>query len=547
MHQTVGSARRRAGTVALIAAAWCAGLTGFAADAPAAKTAEKLALKRFVPPGATAGETLVVRAEGTFPRWPVRVWTDRGGTTWTPREEKGSFDVAVAADGVGVHRVRIHDDHEAAGVHRFVVGTLPEVGETEPNDRPQEPQAVTTLPLTINGVLDKPGDVDCFGVQLEAGQALVAAIDAHGGPAAPVDAVLELVDDRGGYLARNLDARGLDPRIVFTATRSGRHIVRVYGFPAVPNQTIGFSGGADHLYRLTLTTGGFAAATLPAAVARGGTTAVAATGWNLPAELAAAPLTAAATGDWAWAAFPGVAGVVQLPVVAAVRLPIATPEAAGDAIEPPFVASGLFTAAEQQLGVRVMVKQPQPLLVAIEAHGIGSEAEAVLDIRGADGRSVVSKSDRDPPAAWTPPAAGEYAITVRDRRGACGPGHFFRLSATLSEPAVAATCTTDAVAGKLGDSLSLTIDVERLRGWKEPVEFALFEPPAGVTAEPVVSAADGASSKKVTLALKAAAAFSGPIAVRARTVGPAEGTASSVATVRFGREQLPVVWVSVAP
>jgi hypothetical protein len=444
--------------------------------------------------------------------------------------------------------VWVHDDAEAATIHRFVVGAVPEVAEVEPNDRPQEPQAVSTLPVTINGVLEKAGDVDGYGMQLEAGQTLVAAVDAHGGPAAPVDAVLELVDERGGYLARNLDARGLDPRIVFKAARSGRHVVRVYGFPADPNQTIGYSGGADHVYRLTLTTGGFVVATLPAAVSRSGTTAVVASGWNLPVGLAAAPLTAQPHGDSVWAAFPGVAGAVPLPAVAAERLPVASTDAAAPAVEPPLVASGLFTAADQELIVRIAAKKAQPLLVAVEANGIGSDAEAVLDIRGTDGRSLLSKSDRDPPAAWTPPADGDYAFTVRDRRGSFGPGHVFRVPVVASEPEVAATAESDMITGKVGGPLDLAITVERLRGWKEPVEFVLVDPPAGITADPVTSAADGESAKKVTLTLKAANAWNGPIAVAARRPAQAEGAATGpIATVRFGKEKLPLVWVTVAP
>jgi len=544
MRGSEGYASRFAMRAALGAAVCSCGAAGLAADAPA-KPAEKLAVKRLLPAGAAADGTVVVKVEGTFPRWPVRVWTDRGGTTWTPREEKGSFDVAVATDGVGVHRVRIHDEQEAASLHRFVVGTVPELAEAEPNDRPQEPQPISTLPVTINGVLEKAGDVDGYGVQLEAGQTLVAAVDAHGGPAAPLDAVLEVVDARGGYLARNLDARGLDPRIVFKATRSGRHVVRVYGFPSDPNQTIGYSGGADHLYRLTLTTGGFVAATLPAAVSRSGTTSVSASGWSLPAGLAVLPLSAP-PGDTVWAAFPGVAGVVPLPVVAAERLPIAAPEATA-VVEPPLVASGLFTDADQPLVVRIAAKKAQPLLVSVEANGVGSEAEAAIDIRGTEGRSLLSKSDRDPPAAWTPPADGEYAITVRDRRGGFGPGHFFRLTVIASAADLAATCESDLVTGKVGGTIDLPIAVERLRGWKEPVEFVLVDPPAGITANPVVSAVDGESAKKVTLTLKAAAAFNGPLAVAARRPGGAEGAATPVAVVRYGKEKLPVVWVSVVP
>lgn len=533
-----------AGQAVLLAAASLYATASFAADAPP----EKLAVKRFIPMGAAAGGTVVVKVEGTFPRWPVRVWVDRGGTTWMPREEQGSFDVTVAADAVGVYRVRMYDDREAAEIRRFVVGTVPEAVEVEPNDRPQEPQAVSMLPVTINGVLEKAGDVDGYGVDLEVGQTLVAAVDAQGGPAAPLDAVLEVVDERGGYLARNLDAHGLDPRIIFTAARSGRHVVRVYGFPAAPNQTIGFAGGSDHVYRLTLTTGGFVAAALPAAVNRLGVTPVTARGWNLPAGLAAVPLAAEPDSESTWVRFPDVAGVVQLPVVAGFRLPVMSSDGAAVAVEPPLVASGLFTSADQELTVRITAKTLQPLLVAAEASRIGSEAEAVLHIRGADGRSLISKSDRDPAVTWTPPTDDDYAVTVRDRRGLFGPGHFCRVSIVTPEPQIMATCESDMIAVTMGGSQELAIAVERVQGWREPVEFVIIDPPAGIAADPVVSAAEGDSAKKATLTIKAEATFNGPLTVVARHQGAVEGTAPSpVATVRFGKERLPSVWVSVSP
>ena len=537
---------------------WAAGLAATGATACLAADAEKLAVKRIFPAGGAAGTSVVVKAEGSFPRWPVRVWTDRSGTTWKPLDDKGSFEVAIdAGESVGVHRLRMHDDREAGPLLRFVVGRGAETVEAEPNDRPPQAETVASLPVTINGVLEKPGDVDGFGVPLEAGQTLVASLDAHRGPGSPIDAVLEVVDDRGGYVARNLDAHGLDPRIVFTAARAGRFTVRIYAFPAEPNSTIGLSGGVDHTYRLSLTTGGFLAGTLPAAVPRTGTATVAPLGWNLPAGLTAIPAAAAAPQTSVWVAFEGVAGVAELPVVATDRLPIVGPEATTVAVEPPLVASGRFAAPKQELVQRITARKSQPLLVSVEGLAAGSEAEVLLDVRAADGRSVLAKTDRDPPAAWTPPDDAEYAFVLRDRRGGSGPAHFFRLVVVPSEPAVRATCDLDAVTGAVGGTIDLPIAVERLRGWSEAVEFALVDPPAGITAEAVTSAATGDSAKKVTLVIKAGAPASGPLSIVARRVpvagaapqgaAPQGAATEAVTNVSCGKQKLPVLWLTVPP
>lgn len=517
----------------------------------AAKPAARLAVKRLLPGGGAAGQTVVVRADGSFPRWPPRVWTDRPGTEWKPLEETGSFSVTISAAGsLGVHRVRIHDDRDPGVVRRFVVGRGAEITEREPNDLPGEAQEIAALPVTVNGVLEKAGDVDGFGVRLEAGRAVVATLDAHGGPAAPIDAVLEIVDDRGGYIARNLDARGLDPRIVFLPPRTGRYVVRVWAFPAEPNSTIGLSGGADHVYRLEISNRSQLAAALPAAVSRG-TAAVSLRplGWNLPAAPGAADISPIGDAARVWIAFEGIDGVAPLPVVDAVRLPVLANGAAGEPVEPPLVASGCFTAAGERLEQLVATRKAEPLLVAVEAGGHGSEAEAVLEIVSSEGRSLLRKTDRDPPAAWTPPADGIVRCGVTDLRGGFGPGHFFRVSMLPATAAIEATGEADVAEGAIGGAIELPIAVERLRGWKGGVEIALENPPAGITADPVTSAAEGDSARKVKLVLKPTAAHSGPLrAVMRRPPGDtAEGNPGPVGAVRFGKEKLPSVWLTVPP
>jgi len=531
------------GWLACCGFAW--GAVGQGADPPPV-------VKRLLPAGGTAGATVVVKAEGTFPRWPVQAWTDRPGTTWKPLEEKGAFEVAIAAeDSLGLHRVRLFDAAGAAVVRRFLVGAEPETAEVEPNDSPSRAGAASALPLTINGALEKAADVDCFSIPLEAGQTLVASLAAHGGLGSPVDAVLELVGETGGYLARNLDARGLDPRIVFTARRSGRVVVRVYGFPADPNQTIGLAGASDYVYRLTLATGPIVAAALPSAVAAEGTTRVRPLGWNLPGDPPARDLVAAPGVASLPVSFPGLAGVVELPVVAAaVATAAAADEAPPPALVPPAVISGWFSSRGGAAVARITARKDAPLLVTVEAHRAGSEADPTLEIRDPAGGMALVKTDRDAAFSWKPSADGDYTLVLRDPRGAAGPGCFFRVSVKPERPELRATTEADSVSGKVGGPLEVAIAVERLHGWKEPVEFFLVDPPAGISAAPVVSAAEGDTAKKVALSIAAAEPFAGPVRIAARRAAPAgeavaaNAVGETVAAVLAGKEKLPVVWIT---
>lgn len=529
--------------IGMLAAVLCGvGTVAPAADEPPVAT-------RVFPTGGAVGSTVTVKADGTFPRWPVQVWTDRPGTTWKPLEEKGAFEVTIAADGaLGVHRVRFFDGSGATAIRRFVVGGEPEAVEVEPNNRPPEAQRVPSLPVTINGTLEKAGDVDCVAVAVEAGRTLVASLDAHGLLGSPVDAVLELVGETGGYLARNLDARGLDPRIVHTATRSGTVVVRVYGFPAEPNSTIALSGSPDSLYRLTLSTGPTLAATLPAAVTAGVATKVGALGWNGPSDRPVREVTPAEGATSVMVGFDGMAGAVELPVVtAAVTTAVGAGAPEPPAAAPPTVVTGWFDEPGRDAVARITAKKDATLLVTIAGRAEGSEAEVLLDIHDAAGAVVLAKTDRDGTFSWKPPADGDFTFAIRDRRRTAGPGHFFRVSVVPERPELRATTEADAVVGTVGGTVEVAVAVERLHGWKQPVEFVLVDPPAGVSAAPATSAVEGDTAKKVTLAIAATGPFVGPVTIAARTPA-AEGVgAETVATVVSGKERLPVLWLTVQP
>jgi len=85
----------------------------------------------------------------------------------------------------------------------FLVDTLPECLEREPNDRQADAQKVT-LPVVVNGRVDRPGDWDVFSFAGRAGEEIVAAVYARRLDS-PLDSVLKLADATGRQLAFNDD------------------------------------------------------------------------------------------------------------------------------------------------------------------------------------------------------------------------------------------------------------------------------------------------------------------------------------------------------
>ncbi|MHC4176674.1 MAG: hypothetical protein ACYSWU_04160, partial [Planctomycetota bacterium] len=85
----------------------------------------------------------------------------------------------------------------------FAVDTLPECLEEESNDSPPAAHPVT-LPVIVNGRIDRPGDWDVFRIEGRAGEQVVAEVTARR-LASPLDSVLELTDAAGKRWAFNDD------------------------------------------------------------------------------------------------------------------------------------------------------------------------------------------------------------------------------------------------------------------------------------------------------------------------------------------------------
>jgi hypothetical protein len=161
----------------------------------------------------------------------------------------GSIDVAIPADAPA----RLPFDVERDGVRSnrltLAAGDHPEVIESEPEADAPAPVAV---PVTINGRIVEPGDVDSFPFAAKAGQALVLDVQARRLDS-PLDAALTLRDAGGRVVARNDDA--IDPRLPLLTHQADPHLlvkVPADGIYTVQVRDAQRRGGRDQAYRLTI-------------------------------------------------------------------------------------------------------------------------------------------------------------------------------------------------------------------------------------------------------------------------------------------------------
>jgi len=109
--------------------------------------------------------------------------------------------------GQGVQLIAANKDGFISNRVPFALDTLPECFEKEPNNDLAHAQKVT-LPIIINGRMDRPDDWDVFRFEGRAGETVVAEVSARRLDS-PLDSLLKLTDATGKVLALNDDHQDL--------------------------------------------------------------------------------------------------------------------------------------------------------------------------------------------------------------------------------------------------------------------------------------------------------------------------------------------------
>lgn len=387
--------------------------------------------------------------------------------------------------------------------------------------------------------------MDTFAVSLKAGQTLVASLMAKGTLGSPMDGVLQVLGPRGFVMEHNDDDHGLDPQIVFTAPSDGEYGVRVFAFPETANSSIAFAGGANYIYRLTLTTGPFVDHAQPMSVGRSvvadetpAPQKLRLNGWNLPPELAEVSADAVEGSFIVRHALLG--NTLTLPVElhpSVIELAERPPEP--QEITLPSSMTGVIGKPGEIDLFRLKMAAKQAIVIRTDARAAGSPLDPVLRILKSDGSQLQevddgSKGDFDPDANFTAPADGEYRVAITDRFGLGGPRFFYRLTALPSQPDFELKVAADSFVLTPDKPLEIPVTVDRQRGFASEIEVVVTGLPEKVTVESVVSAKDGETAKTVKLVLKVEAGvnFSGRIRIlgRVKSEPPVEKSASATLT-----------------
>jgi hypothetical protein len=175
------------------------------------------------PPGGKPGELLTVR-------WIGDPAGDAQTQVTLPTD--GSQETGlVAQDGGGT----------SPSPNMVRVVNLDNFLEAEPND--SLPQASNgAAPGAMNGIIEKPGDVDFFKFSAKAGQQFDIRVYARKPMRSPLDSVLTILNAQGGGIVGNDDSGGPDSYVRFGALADGDY------YAVVQDQLK--AGGPNYVYRI---------------------------------------------------------------------------------------------------------------------------------------------------------------------------------------------------------------------------------------------------------------------------------------------------------
>ena len=469
----------------------------------------QLKADRLYPPVVSTGVSEII-AEGKFPEWPCQVRCDRDDVSLVPMKKAGQWKVTIKDDAApGIAWLRFVDATSASALMPLLISRVPVTAETDKNHEHYRDAQPLVLPTAVAGRLSKSRQVDCYRISIKSGETLVLSVIANQYLQSPMDAVLQLTDERGNVFAQADDERNLDPQLVFTAKRDRNIIVRVFAFPATPNSTIEFAGASSFVYTLRATVGPFLDHVHPILIGKP-TKSITPVGWNLTSsELNRFPATVL-MGETVFS--PGAIGWHVLGTAdksAETIMASSDPKSPAQVDQIPAVLAGKILAPKQIDRFRFTVQKGKRYIAKSYSRAQGFRVDTVLSaINPSDKKQIARHDDTsrtkfDSELNFKASYDGEVELQVADAVDKHGPRHAYAVWLHEQKPTVKLTIDSGQWTIKPGGSIEITININRKNGHKKPLQFSATGLPPEVTLSKAIADPKGGTSKSIKLKLTA--------------------------------------------
>lgn len=357
----------------------------------------------------------------------------------------------------------------------FVVGTGHEIIEDEFRN---EPQKLTTLPVTVNGRLRRIEEVDRYRfVATRSGPVTCELMARRLG--SDFLGCIEVQDADGKRVAEVVDTEGNDPALTFYTEKGKAYTVGI--------RDVDYRGYRNFTYRLTLTPGPGIITSLPAAGQRGKKSQLEFIGTGIAtgqARLESVTRDIEFPNDKKRETYSyrmetpfGVTPEFTLPLsdILEQRKPAST-ELKDRRYTVPFAVTGQIDKRGER-DIYVMAgKKGEVWEITVQSKKIGSPLEINHTVIGPDGKPLATKDD-----SVTLPADGDYRMILSDVSGkSLAANSVYRLEVKRPAPGFQLR-TVGIINVPIGGKTSFTLRIIRQGGFKEPVALSFTGLPEGIT------------------------------------------------------------------
>lgn len=424
-------------------------------------------VEHLFPAGGQRGTVLNFSLGGSLGSTPLRPWSDSAGLHFEADESPGQFRLALAPTvSPGPHLVRFFNAQGCTAPRLFIVGELPETIELGSPEFSGIGEELRTLPVTVNGRLSQPGEVDTYRLRLEPSQTFRAELTALGFDS-PLAARLTLLAPDGAAVGESTNAPVQDPVLVTTIHQRGVHRLLVESAARTAATARFEVAGEARIYRLACT---------------------------LVPPLPAPSVTPEPPGF----EIPGLPDtgsslVVRAPADSSAPL---HPEMLSPTAAVPGTFTGFINPAGDEDRFGFLATREEVYRFAARAGSLASPLAPVLRVLdGAGDILAASAPDPDPTLEWIAPADGAYAIVIADARGEGGPDFRYELEILAPEPRLLAEVDEHTFRLRPGESVSLEIRLHRPDTHRGLVTVMTSGLPDDVTGAGAVIAPDGAATR----------------------------------------------------
>lgn len=398
----------------------------------------------------------------------------------------------------GLRHLQITSKQGVSNPVRFMVGTLPERYEREPNDELKRVQQVLQTPFVFNGQV-MPGDLDQLKFHAKKGQKLVVQAKARElipylADAVPgwFQAVISLKNERGEELAFVDDYQfHPDPVLYYEVGQTGTYVLSIHD--AI------YRGREDFVYRLSVGELPFVTSLFPLGATLGQETQVELQGWNLPNSRAYLPTKLKSKGiaKGELSTEKGLSNTFQYELS---ELPEQFETADNNTfaeaqnIQTPLVINGQIELPGDTDFYQFDAQQGDVIHAEILARRLNSPVDSLLRLFNADQELLQLNDDLEPAEnmgllthhadsalSWHIQHSGRYYLQVSDSQYQGGKNYGYRLKVSELQPNFQLyALPSTLVMGKGGTSL-VSFHLIRKQGFQGAVTIQATDLPTGIS------------------------------------------------------------------